>query len=51
MKNAKTMLELYGNDMSIGEVAERCGIIDQSIFSRIFKKHFGVSPTDYKNNR
>ncbi len=51
MKNAKTMLELYGNDMSIGEVAERCGIIDQSIFSRIFKKHFGVSPTEYKTNR
>ena len=48
MKNAKAMIDLYGDEMSIGEIAERCGIIDQSVFSRIFKKHFGISPTDYK---
>ena len=48
MKNAKAMIDLYGNDVSLGEVAEKCGIIDQSVFSRIFKKHFGISPTEYK---
>lgn len=50
MKNAKTMIDLFGNDMSMSEIAERCGILDASIFSRMFKKHFGVSPTQYKNS-
>ena len=50
MKNAKAMIELYGKDMSMGEIAEKCGIIDQSIFSRIFKKHFGFSPTQHRMN-
>ena len=48
MKNAKAMIDLYGDEMSIGEIAEKCGIIDQSVFSRIFRKHFGISPTDYR---
>ncbi len=48
MKNAKAMIDLYGNDMSISEIAEKCGIIDSSVFSRIFRKHFGISPTEYK---
>ena len=51
MKNAKAMLDLYGDDMGIGEIAERCGILDPSIFSRIFKKHFGVSPTQYREEK
>jgi AraC-like DNA-binding protein len=48
MKNAKAMIDLYGEDMSLGEIAERCGIIDASVFSRIFRKHFGVSPREYR---
>jgi len=51
MKNAKAMLDLYGDDMSISEIAERCGILDPSIFSRIFKKHFGISPTQYREEK
>ena len=51
MKNAKAMLDLYGDEISISEIAERCGILDPSIFSRIFKKHFGISPTQYKENK
>ncbi|MGI2297071.1 response regulator transcription factor [Paenibacillus sp. GXUN7292] len=30
------------------EVASLVGISDQFYFSRLFKKHFGVSPTEYK---
>lgn len=48
MKNAAAMIDLYGDELSIAEIAEKCGIIDSSIFSRVFKKHFGVSPTEYK---
>ena len=50
MKNAKAMIELYGNDISISEIAEKCGIIDPSIFSRIYKKHHGISPTQYRDS-
>ena len=48
MKNAKAMLDLYGDDMSVNEIAERCGILDPSVFSRMFKKYYGVSPSKYK---
>ena len=50
MKNAKAMIDLYGEDMSIGEIAEKCGIIDSSVFSRIFRKHFGISPSEYRSS-
>lgn len=48
MKKAKTMIELCGGKISIGEIAERCGVIDPTIFSRIFKKYFGISPSQYR---
>lgn len=51
MKNAAAMIDLYGDELSLSEIAEKCGIIDSSIFSRVFKKHFGVSPSEYKKNR
>nr|MBE6544709.1 helix-turn-helix domain-containing protein [Oscillospiraceae bacterium] len=50
MKNAKAMIELCGGKMSIGEIAERCGVIDPTIFSRIYKKHFGISPSQYRES-
>ncbi len=51
MKNAKTMIDIFGNDMSISEIAERCGILDPSVFSRIFKKYFGISPIQYRDSK
>ena len=50
MKKAKALIELRGTEMTIGEIAERCGVADPTIFSRIFKKHFGVSPTQYRDS-
>ena len=50
MKNAKAMIDLYGEEMSLGEIAERCGIVDSSMFSRIFRKHFGISPSEYRSS-
>jgi len=34
----------------IKEVSSLVGISDQFYFSRMFKKHFGVSPTDYRTH-
>lgn len=50
MKNAKAMIELYGKEMSISEIAEKCGILDPSIFSRIYKKYYGISPIQYRDS-
>ena len=34
--------------LSVGETAERCGYKDMFLFSKLFKKHFGVSPANWK---
>lgn len=39
---------LSTQDKTIGEVASECGIFDMNYFSRIFKKHTGVTPTQFK---
>ena len=36
----------YSN-YSVSQVAEACGYLDSLYFSRVFKKHFGVSPSEY----
>lgn len=35
--------------LSVAEVSLRSGFSDPNYFSRFFKKHFGVSPTEYRN--
>lgn len=39
---------LLSNGASVHEVAIVCGYADDSYFSKHFKHHAGVSPTDYK---
>lgn len=39
---------LASQNKSIGEVATECGIFDVNYFSRVFKKHFGVTPSQYR---
>ncbi len=39
---------LYQSGQSIGEIATEIGINDQSYFSRLFKKHEGISPLAYR---
>ena len=48
MKNAKTLLTLY--DYNINEVASRCGILDNTRFSRLFKSYYGISPKQYRDS-
>ncbi len=45
LNKAKKMLA--DDSISIAEVSDACGFYDASYFSRIFKKEFGVSPSQY----
>jgi len=37
--------------LSIADIAEKTGLVDQSYFSRFFKKKTGMTPSQYRNNR
>jgi AraC-like DNA-binding protein len=39
---------LAATDLPIGEVAWRCGLSDQSYFSRLFKREYGTTPRAYR---
>lgn len=41
------MANQYSN-YTVSQIAEACGFSDPLYFSRVFKKHFGVSPSEYK---
>lgn len=43
---ADDLMRRYGAQMSIGEVAARCGFADALYFSRVYKKNRGVSPAN-----
>ncbi|WP_168193764.1 AraC family transcriptional regulator [Lysinibacillus sp. SGAir0095] len=40
--------ELLRSGITVAEVAEKVGYLDNFYFSRVFKKHTGLSPTMYK---
>jgi AraC-like DNA-binding protein len=40
---------LLETDLKIGEIAEMTGINSRTTFLRLFKKHEGISPMDYRN--
>lgn len=46
LNKAKKMLQNTAN--SVSEVAYACGFDDPSYFSRVFKKEFGISPSQYQ---
>ena len=48
MRIYKAMELLSGTDLSIEEIARRTGISDTSYFSRVFKKHCNITPTEYR---
>ena len=45
---AKNMLS--GTNMSIKQISEHIGYNDPYFFSRLFKKHIGISPQEYRKN-
>lgn len=46
LNKAKKMLA--DDSIPVSEVSDACGFYDASYFSRVFKKEFGVSPSDYQ---
>ncbi len=48
IEHAKKLLEIYGSNLLVSEVAEACGFEDPIYFSRRFKQFTGLSPTEYK---
>ncbi|MBE7055799.1 MAG: AraC family transcriptional regulator [Ruminococcaceae bacterium] len=48
MKSGCVLRSVAGTDLSIEEISHAVGISDTSYFSRIFKKHCGVTPTQYR---
>lgn len=47
IEKAKELLSQ--NSVAVGEIASAVGYTDALAFSKIFKKHVGVSPSDYRN--
>ncbi|MCR5687253.1 MAG: AraC family transcriptional regulator [Lachnospiraceae bacterium] len=47
MQEAKNLL--VDNDLTVTEIAGICGYSNASKFSAAFKKHFGLTPTEWKN--
>ena len=48
MEAARTLL--LATSLSVQEVAGRCGVSDFNYFSRIFKKHYGCTPTEMRRS-
>jgi len=47
MSRARQLLDTTAE--SIGNIAQECGYGDAFYFSRIFRRHHGMSPTEYRN--
>lgn len=48
MRVYKAMSLLLGTSLSLEEISHQIGITDVSYFSRVFKKHCKITPTQYK---
>ncbi|MBN3034652.1 MAG: AraC family transcriptional regulator [Bacteroidales bacterium] len=46
LEKAASFLKDNQND-PVRDIAFRCGFSDQAVFSRAFREHFGMSPTEY----
>lgn len=52
MKRARSMLAAARTrEYTVAEVAERCGFSDALYFSRVFKKYYGCSPSEFVKQR
>lgn len=50
INNACRLIELYKNNLSLSQIAERSGFLDYAYFSKIFKRHTGETPLSYRRN-
>lgn len=49
MKKAAELLVI--TQLSVAEVAEQVGYVNQSKFASVFKKQFGLSPLEYRRSK
>lgn len=50
MQHAEELLRSDSeNQLSVSDVAQACGFSDKYYFQRVFKKKFGVSPSEYRD--
>lgn len=47
INHACMLLEIYGKEISLAEISEKCGFANPIYFSRIFKRIKQVSPSEY----
>lgn len=50
MEHARFSINIYGNTLSLSEIAENCGYTDYVYFSKTFKRTFGMSPETYRKS-
>ena len=48
LKVSKAIRLVEGSDLPLGEIAERCGFIDQSRMAVLFKRYFGTRPGEMR---
>ncbi|HIZ48527.1 MAG TPA: AraC family transcriptional regulator [Candidatus Gemmiger excrementavium] len=51
MKTAERLLTLWAAGYTITQIAEMCGFDDALYFSRVFKKYYGCSPTQFMKDK
>lgn len=51
MKLQKAADMLVNTDLPVSKIALDSGFPDQNYFSRVFKKVYGTSPTDFRNKK
>lgn len=49
--HSRRLFEIYGESISVAEVAESCGFDDPVYFSKRFKKCIGTSPNAYRKQK
>lgn len=49
LEYAKSQLE--NTNLSVGEIAENSGFSNFRYFSRLFRTHYGITPTEYRNGK
>lgn len=50
LAHASKLLEIYGDSLSVAEVAAACGFEDTVYFSKRFKQYAGLSPDKYRKS-
>jgi AraC-like DNA-binding protein len=51
LKMGRARVWLAATELTIGEISDRLGFLDQSYFTRVFKRHYGMTPSGFRAER